>query len=517
MKVLLVVIDGASPFVFCPAVRTGRLANLQRLADAGVMHQSSVSMFPSITPAATSSLVTGGYPAEHGIQGAAWLKDAEGNVAYYGDDFWVAAREGPGNFFRDFLVHLNGDRLRAPTLFDLIERTGRRAASLNYLVYRGLYAHRARLPRLLAALPGVPTEVTVHGPSTLGLGTLVDSQLWHGTIHGKGGPLHRFGMDDEGTGVQLCSLIEAGELPDFTVAYFADNDFQSHDVGPRDALPALDRVDGILGAAFDRAGGVERFLEGAAVIITSDHGHCDVLEDADRAVVRLDTVLDDVVRLAKLGLPWTNRDQAMICPNMRAAQIYFRTVSNDRRDLIIERLLEHPGVDQVMWRRDQQGCDGLSYSVASAKGRLQFKRCGNGSDCGSDAFGNRWQWSGDLDVLDMLADGPRLRYGVYPNAFERLEGALASAESGDLWITARPGCEFEAAGGKAHVGGGSHGALHELDSLSPVIVSGVPRGFRLPQDFRSVDIAPLCMQLLGIPMRYSVGEPRAPHRSPQPV
>jgi hypothetical protein len=50
-------------------------------------------------------------------------------------------------------------------------------------------------------------------------------------------------------------------------------------------------------------------------------------------------------------------------------------------------------------------------------------------------------------------------------------GALDSEHSGDLWVTARPGCEFEVPGGKAHLGGSSHGSLHALDSFSPVIVA----------------------------------------------
>ncbi len=69
-KVLLIVIDAATPRVVCPAIRTGRLPVLQRLAEAGRMHESSVSIFPSITPAASSTIATGCYPAEHGIAGA---------------------------------------------------------------------------------------------------------------------------------------------------------------------------------------------------------------------------------------------------------------------------------------------------------------------------------------------------------------------------------------------------------------------------------------------------------------
>jgi hypothetical protein len=514
-KVLLVVIDGASSRVFCPAVQTGRLAALQQLAAAGTMHESSVSIFPSITPAATSSIITGSYPAEHGIEGAAWLQDRDGSIAYYGDDVWVIARKGAGTFLRDFLGRLNGDLLHAPTIFELVERSGRKAASLNYLVHRGLHEHRVRLPGVVRLLGGAPPGETVRGPSILHLGTIVETPgAGAGRRHVKGGPLHRFGMDDESTGALLCSIIESGSLPDFTVAYFADNDFRSHDVGPCAALPVLDRVDAMLAAAFDRAGGLERFLRHTAVIVTSDHGHCELLADGERAVVRLDAVLEDVARLGRLGAPWDGHDEAMVCPNMRAAQIYLRADSPALRQRIVNRLLAADGVDQVLWLAPQAAED-ATYVVASARGRLQFGRARRDGEGAEDAFGTRWRWSGDPEVLDVRTDGGRLRYGAYPNAFERIEGSLSSDQSGDIWATARPGREFEAPGNKAHVGGASHGALHALDSLSPVIVSGAPAGFALPEAFRSVDLAPLCMELLGLRMRYAVGDPRVPASSGQ--
>ena len=233
MKVLLVVIDAATPRVVCPAIRTGRLPNLKRVADAGSMHQGTVTIFPSITPAATSSIITGAYPAEHGIAGAAWYDAVRKEVAYYGDDFWVIAKEGFGEFLRDFLVRLNGDRLTAPTLFELIERTGRSAACINYLVFRGSTRHRVNVPWLLAMLPGVPMTETVDGPQTLFLGDFVASDA--SVVHPQsdpGGPLHRFGMDDASSAARLRDLAARNALGDFTVAYFADNDYRGHEVGP---------------------------------------------------------------------------------------------------------------------------------------------------------------------------------------------------------------------------------------------------------------------------------------------
>ena len=280
MKVLLIVIDGAAPRVLAPAIRDGRLPHFARLTAAGELHERSSTIFPSITPAATSTLITGAYPAEHGIAGAAWYDEARNEVAYYGDDFWVIAREGFGPFLRDFLVRLNGDRLTAPTVMEMVERTGRTSGCLNYLVYRGPNRHKVNVPWLMALLPGVPVTEAVEGPRLLHLGDFVAAGSTR-TRHRdrKGGLLHRFGMDDASTATLLAGMAEDDAWPDFTVAYFADNDFRSHEVGPHAAFHVIEDVDAALGAMFDAAGGFERFMRDRCVIVTSDHGHCDVAPD----------------------------------------------------------------------------------------------------------------------------------------------------------------------------------------------------------------------------------------------
>ncbi|MGH9374494.1 MAG: alkaline phosphatase family protein [Vicinamibacterales bacterium] len=511
MKVLLLVIDAATPHVMCPAVRTGRLPVLQRLADAGTMLDSSVSIFPSITPAATTSIATGAYPAEHGIAGASWYDQAREEIAYYGDDFWVIAREGFGQFIRDFLLRLNGERLRAPTLFQMVERSGRTAACLNYLVFRGDHPHRVRIPGVMAALPGVPLAETVEGPSVLALGDFVGTPSAHGRkLREKGGPFHRFGMDDASTGSMLRDLFASGRLPDLTVAYFADNDYRSHEVGPHAALPVIERIDRMLGEAFDAAGGINRALADLCVVLTSDHGHCDVLPDAEQAAIRLDRLLGNF-RQAELGKPWRDGDKLMICPNMRAAQIYLRAPVAGLVEQIAQDLLLDHRIDQVIWRTGHPNRELDGYTVLSARGRLEFSKRPEGSDALADGFGGHWECRGDVDALDLQLDGSTLEFEQYPNAFERIAGILDLDQSGDLWVTARPGCEFEVPGGKAHVGGASHGALHALDSFSPVILAGGPVRPRLPRHMRSIDIAPVCMELLGLPMRYQPGMPRGVH------
>jgi hypothetical protein len=503
------VIDAATPHVVCPAIKTGRLPTFRALMERGGMHEASASIFPSITPAATSAIATGAYPYEHGIAGASWFDSARQEVAYYGDDFWVIAREGLRQFLEDFLLRLNGDRLKAPTMFQMIERTGRRAACLNYLVFKGDCEHDVRIPGAIAALPGAPLSESVLGPSALALGDFVVPKWSSGRkLDKKGGLLHRFGMDDASTGVMLREIMERGALPEFTIAYFADNDYLSHRIGPFAALTVLDRIDSMLAEAFEAGGGIDRVLADTAVVITSDHGHCDILNE-ESAAIHLDQHLADF-RQAELGREWRDRDEIMICPNMRAAQIYIRNPTADVIERIAGLVLSDARVDQVMWRTDLTRPDAAGYTVVSRRGRLQFARAASSlaGGSGSDAFGNEWTWSGDTAALTLEQEGRTIRFTDYPNAFERIAGALDLEQSGEIWCTARAGCEFEVPGGEAHLGGASHGALHTLDSLSPVIVAGGGVRDVLPREMRLVDIAPLCMHLLGVPMRYRVGDPR---------
>jgi hypothetical protein len=224
-------------------------------------------------------------------------------------------------------------------------------------------------------------------------------------------------------------------------------------------------------------------------------------------------------RQADLGRAWKKHDEIMICPNMRAAQVYVQSPTRNNIERIVTTILQEPNVDQVVWRsRLTSGEPG--YEVASPRGRLHFARgadpehtaLSRGADrthtsC-VDPFGGFWSWTGDPEVLSIRQEGRRVEFVDYPNAFERLAGALDLEKSGEIWVTARPGCEFEVPGGKAHAGGASHGALHALDSFSPVIIAGAGAPRALPTHMRSADLAPLCMSVLGIPMRYKLGDPR---------
>src|SRR5687768_7801821 len=92
---ILFVIDGFSSRTFFPALERMRLPNLARLVESGYHDAASSAVFPSITPAATASIVTGRHPADHEITGAYWYDPATNEVAYHGDDPAVIVKKGP--------------------------------------------------------------------------------------------------------------------------------------------------------------------------------------------------------------------------------------------------------------------------------------------------------------------------------------------------------------------------------------------------------------------------------------
>jgi hypothetical protein len=93
----------------------------------------------------------------------------------------------------------------------------------------------------------------------------------------------------------------------------------------------------------------------------------------------------------------------------------------------------------------------------------------------------------------------------YPNAFERITGILNLEDSGHLMVTAWPGYEFKIPRTSVHGGGGSHGSLHAQDSIVPLLIAGAPDGIALPPYPRTVDVAPICLKVLGLEAQIPVG------------
>jgi hypothetical protein len=506
-KVLLVIIDACSTCVVAPALQAGKLPNLAALANAGIFHRECIAVFPSITPAATSSIVTGVYPCEHGIPGMYWYDEEKGSVVYYGYDIWAVIARGIGNFIGDFLVRLNRDYLKAPTLFQMIEAEGRQAASLNYVIFHGDVPHKLNVQLLLDFLPGAPAPETLSGPTITYFADFVTSKLPNTgeKLSSVGGPFNKFGFVDEATGDLLVQLAEKEALPDFTLAYFFENDEVSHEEGPEEGLKQIQYVDGRLGEFIEVLGGLDRLLEEFCVIVTGDHSQSDVVDSPEQAGIRLHELLDGC-NVADAGTPMTGDDDLVVCPNLRAAQIYFHTPREQPVKLVINTLLADERVDQILWRADLFGSDERGYRILTHdRGELRFWPGEDGPNTAKDRHGGMWSWEGELATVGGVVVDGTLIFDTYPNAFERIAGVLELPLAGHLWVTAHPGYEFSLDDNEIHPGGGSHASLHILDSLSPLIIAGAPPDLVLPDQMRTVDISPLVLTLLGIEPETPIG------------
>ena len=519
-KVLLIIIDALASRVVDPAMDQGRLPNLRRLRAAADVRTNSIAVFPSITPAATTSLITGCYPGEHGISGAYWYIPDEKRVVYFGYDFWAILENGIGSFFDEFLLKLNTDHLRVKTLFQRVEEQGLSAASLNYLIYHGDHHHDLKLPPLQRLLPDAISDLlpsaaaatTVDGPTLLYFGDLVQTPLSDGSkLSFKGGITNRLGFTDDSSADMLVHMLDNDVLPDLTVAYFPGNDSRSHEVGPERALDHLEEVDQRLGDVYAAFGGLERMLDQVAVVLTGDHSQSDVLPEEEQPGIRLDELLESF-EVADAGTAMSDEDDLVVCPNLRAAQIYFHTPRQDYLERVVAELMRDERIDQVLWSAEFFEADGRGFHVVSrARGRVHVWPGDSGPDHATDEYGNVWSWTGNLEAVDgHVSDGTGggdadgvITFGDYPNAFERIAQLLNLDVAGHLWVTSKPGYELCLEHTLIHAGGGSHGSLHVLDSVSPLWVAGAPDdvgpiGDAQVQNLRSVDLVPICLAILGI-------------------
>src|ERR671918_2145402 len=110
-RVVFIVIDGMGTEAFEQAVSSGRAPALAFLRTNSAYVRDSVAMFPTITPAATASLLTGEVPARHGIPGMCWYDRDAQRFVNYGQSPRAAVIEGVSQVVRDFVVNLNTHHL----------------------------------------------------------------------------------------------------------------------------------------------------------------------------------------------------------------------------------------------------------------------------------------------------------------------------------------------------------------------------------------------------------------------
>lgn len=241
--VIMISIDGLRPEVYLNPDANGlKVPNLKDLAGSGTRAEKMISVFPSVTYPAHTSMVTGVNPAKHGIisnfkgQGAKW--------------------------------YLQAADIKAQTLWQSAQEQGLKTAIVTWPATYGANVDYLVPENLSFGLDNPVAEISQG--STPGL---------YETL-AKGAPTSIASFDHPDGGEQLdvltthlaVNLIKQ-EKPQLLLVHFLDADHRQHFLGPDDkgslhAFELIDKMIGQLREAVSAAG----LKDKTNFIIVGDHG-----------------------------------------------------------------------------------------------------------------------------------------------------------------------------------------------------------------------------------------------------
>ena len=269
-RVLIFAIDGAGYNELLQAIRSGKASRLQTLLGAeqqdgrfshGYSVPNAISILPSTTVAAWSSIFTGQPPAQTGVPGNEWFVReqrrffAPGPVSITDvDDFGKTLTEG-----------LVGNALQVPTLYELAGVPSH--VSLSQ-VYRGATLFTTVEPTAFISLMASFVKGVVSGAT-------VKQDLYAGI--------------DEASVTKLITALTEHEVPIIQTVYLPGVDLFTHEAEEPSATPTegplplqvaylesvTDKAIEDVLKAYEQLG----VLDETYVLLIADHGHTPVLDD----------------------------------------------------------------------------------------------------------------------------------------------------------------------------------------------------------------------------------------------
>jgi len=493
-KVILFVIDSLHPVVLGRALLEGNVPALSFLTNHGTYFDRVISTFPTMTPVATSSMITGTWPDRHLVPGFIWYNEELRKIVDYGATLQNILKIGPKQVVLNLLTRLNEEHLNSetPTLYEELEAGGYSSGNVNFFMHRAMHPHRAKIPFLLSLVTGFGLkQEKISGPAHLTLGQLIHPPYSGRPMFYPKGPFHRYGLNDVFSGMITAQLVREKKQPDFTVVYFPDNDKHSHQYGPLRSGPSIERADQQVALVLDQFTSWEKALEENVIIVTGDHAQSTVGLGKEY-LIDLDYALKCFGRLTPTEDASTANKEIAICPNERMAFIYVLQRETEILPEVVGILAQDPRNAQIAWKVSEN-----KYCVVQGgtEKRLWFSRVGPYQDI----YGQFWSFEGDLSVVDaQQADHQTLTFGKFPDAFNRLISALEVRTGSRVVVSAASGYEYFAVGAPFHPGGGSHGSLEAEDSTVPMIISGLPVSVKNP---RIIDLYTMILDHFGLGRR----------------
>jgi predicted AlkP superfamily pyrophosphatase or phosphodiesterase len=462
-RVVYIVIDGMRTDAFEQVVGSGRAPALTFLRNRASYVRDAVAVFPTITPCATATLITGETPDRHGIPGQCWYDPDDRRIVNYGQGPRLAFIEKVKEVTTDLFVNLNHRHLRpdVTTLHESLDDLGFVTASTNYLVHRGRHPQKLDANALERLFLGDHVAgQTLLGPKEHYFADVIAGPT--GACQdrlGVRGKAKRIEATDEWAACVTRELIEQGR-GDMILFYLHENDHLSHRNGPKTQFENLVRAGELIGSVLEALGTWERTAEEIGFVLTSDHGQSPVIKDNDHFIDLDDVLADFTVVRPDRGKETFDEGDIVQCGNGRAGYIY---LDPDRREELLgavaKTLGAHPGIDQVLWREEDWRV------VDSDRGRLRFRPQRLGGVV--DERGHRWEIEGDLGAVDGVVEDGHIRTPEYPLALWRIHAALGLDRTGDVVCTAKLMHEVANIIDTDHKG--EHGSLHAQDSLVPFL------------------------------------------------
>lgn len=251
--VLLISIDGLRPGDILDAKARGlSIPNLKALVKDGAYAQTVRGVLPTLTYPSHTTIVTGVWPAQHGIVNNLTFDPLQKNRQGW---YWYA------------------EDIKVPTLWAAAHKGGMKVVNVHWPVSVGAEGIDLNLPQLW----------TSGSPDDRKLNRALASKGLTERLEAKVGA-YADGIDesvegDENRG-KFAEALMAEEKPGFATVYFTGLDHVQHESGPDtpQAHDALERIDTVVGKVVAAARKAQPNIN---VVIVSDHGFAPISKDVN--------------------------------------------------------------------------------------------------------------------------------------------------------------------------------------------------------------------------------------------
>lgn len=455
--IIVLLIDSLMDTPLQEEIQAGRAPALQFLRDNGTYYQRVVSSFPTMSVTIDATMFTGEPPNKHEVYGLTYFNNQEKRVMNFGTGPKETFLFGLKKVLRASLMQLN-QKIISNNVKTIHEELDKPTASINALIYRGKTNVTLKTPWLAWILGILPKKIETQAPEFFSLGSMHQIS----SSSRPKGLISDCGLNDHYAQMELISLITQAKLPSLSFVYLSDNDKYVHKKGSSEGK-GIQKADQTIAKILDAFGSWEEAIQACNIIVLGDSGQTNMM--SENAYVDMRKILRPYSIMPLKRSSPLPEDQLVLCVNERMSYIYILDDKVSYQD-IVKACKTEKKVDIIAWQED-----GWIHVVNGQTDSALSFRSGGGY---LDEYGQQWQLEGDISVLDLTIDALKIIYGTFPDALFRIAGAMHPSLRSVI-VTVSPGYEMIGQGSPKHKGA-CHGSLHHLDSLVPMIVTGIKKG-----------------------------------------